>query len=54
MLEQLENGETVEAEENVYTEETITHYRIAILILSVVSAISVFGIVFLILRLLKS
>ena len=36
MLEQLEKGETVEAEQDVYVDETITHYRMAILILSVV------------------
>jgi len=38
VLEQLGKGETIEAGEGPYKEETITHYRIAILILSAVAA----------------
>jgi len=42
MIEQLEDGEDVETEEEkLYQEDTIAHYRTAILILSVVSAISI-------------
>ena len=40
MLERLESGEPVEAEKSVYKEETIAHYRIAILILSAAVVVS--------------
>lgn len=40
-LEQLEKGDVVEVTEKVYNEETITRYRVAILILSTVTAVSV-------------
>ncbi len=40
MLERLESGEPVEVEKNVYKEDTIAHYRIAILILSAVIVVS--------------
>ncbi len=46
-LEQLEKGEPIEAGENVYKEETVARYRIVILILSAVAAISFLIIVFL-------
>ncbi|MHC4230430.1 MAG: hypothetical protein ACYSW0_23600, partial [Planctomycetota bacterium] len=39
MLEQLEEGDAVEAKEKVYEEETIANYRMAILILSTVAAV---------------
>ena len=48
MLEQLENGETIEDEEYVYREETISRYRIAVLILSTVAAVSILIILLLI------
>ena len=48
MLEQLEEGEAVEPRENIYSQETIAHYRIAVLILSAVAAIS-FLVIFLLL-----
>ena len=48
-LEQLENGEAIEAGQNVRREDVITRYRIVILILSAVAAISVLVIVSLIL-----
>ena len=38
MLEQLEKGEVVEVKEKVYHEETIANYRMAILVLSAVTA----------------
>ena len=40
-LEQLEKGDVVEVSEKVYGEETITRYRVAILILSTVTAVSI-------------
>ena len=40
MLEQLEDGEAVEAKENLYKQETIARYRIVTLILGAVVAIS--------------
>ena len=40
-LEQLEKGDVVEVTEKVYNEETITRYRVAILILSTVTAVSI-------------
>ncbi len=44
MLEQLEQGEDIEteAEEKVYKEDAIMRYRIAVLILSIVAALSLF------------
>ncbi|MBA7679506.1 Serine/threonine-protein kinase PknD [subsurface metagenome] len=48
MLEQLENGEEIEDEEYVYREETISRYRIAVLILSTVAAVSILIILLLI------
>jgi serine/threonine protein kinase len=47
MLQQLGKGDTVEAKEEVYTEETLARYKIAILILSTVSAIAVLIIILL-------
>ena len=38
-LEELEAGEKVEMDERAYDEETIAHYRMAILILSAAAAI---------------
>jgi serine/threonine-protein kinase len=50
MLEQLGKGDTVEVEEkSVYTEDTIARYKLAILILSTVSAIAVLIIILLLL-----
>ena len=40
MLEQLGKGDTVEVKEEVYTEDTLARYKLAILILSTVSAIA--------------
>ena len=48
MLGQLEEGEMVEEEEYVYREETINRYRIAVLILGTVAAISILIILLLI------
>ncbi|MHC4462500.1 MAG: serine/threonine protein kinase [Planctomycetota bacterium] len=48
MLGQLEEGEMVEDEEYVYREETITRYRVAVLILGTVAAISILIILLLI------
>jgi len=48
ILGQLEDGETVEDEEYVYREETISRYRIAVLILSTVAAVSILIILLLI------
>ena len=45
---QLENGETIEDEEQVYREETISRYRVAVLILSTVAAVSILIILLLI------
>ena len=39
VLEQLEDGDAIEAEEGVSREETIAHYKIALLILGAVSAV---------------
>jgi len=39
-LEQLENGEDIEKEGKLYREEAVTHYRIAIVILSAVLVVS--------------
>ncbi len=49
VLEQLENGDTVEEERHEYVEEVITRYRMAILALVVFSAISVLIIVLMLL-----
>ena len=48
MLEQLEEGEIVENKAEHYQEETLTHYRIAILILSAMTAISILVIILLV------
>ncbi len=48
ILGQLEDGETVEDEEQIYREETISRYRIAVLILSTVAAVSILIILLLI------
>ncbi len=48
ILGQLENGETIEDEEQVYREETITRYRVAVLILGTVAAVSILIILLLI------
>jgi serine/threonine protein kinase len=48
VLEQLEKGDVVQVEEKVYAEETITRYRVAILILSTVTAVSILIILLLI------
>jgi len=48
MLEQLEKGEEIEDEEQIYREETISRYRIAVLILSTVAAVSILIILLLI------
>jgi serine/threonine protein kinase len=50
VLEQLEEGEAVEDKEKVIEEDTIANYRMAILILSTVAAISLVVIVLLLLR----
>jgi serine/threonine-protein kinase len=39
MLEQLEKGDAVNVDENLFGQETITNYRVAILILSTVAAL---------------
>jgi len=53
-LEQLEEGEPIEAEQKVYKEEALARYQIAILVLSVIAAASLLGVVVLIFSLLKS
>jgi len=45
MLEQLENGDTVEMEREVDTEEIITRYRLYLLVLAAVSTIAILIIV---------
>ena len=47
MFEQLENGDAVEAGEELYKEDTIAHYRIATLVLGAVVAILLLIIIFL-------
>ncbi len=47
VLEQLENGNAIEAGEELYQEDTIAHYRIAALVLGAVVAILLLVIVFL-------
>ena len=49
-LEQLEKGDAIESDENVYQEKTVMHYRMAILILSAVAAVALLTIVFLLLK----
>lgn len=49
MLEQLEEGEVIEDKAELYREETLAHYRIAILILSAMTAVSIFVILLLLL-----
>jgi serine/threonine-protein kinase len=51
MLQQLEKGETIEEQQELYKEETITRYRIAVLILSAVAAVLSLIVVVLILSL---
>ena len=41
MLEKLEEGEVVESDEASYNEELVTKYRLAVLILGAVTAVSV-------------
>lgn len=48
MLEQLEEGEVIDNRTEHYQEETLTHYRIAILILSAMTAISILVIILLV------
>jgi len=48
MLEQLEEGEVIDNRVEHYQEETLTHYRIAILILSAMTAISILVIILLV------
>lgn len=50
MLEQLEDGVDVEIEREVYRDEAVTNYRVAVIILSIVSAILLFGVILLITR----
>ncbi len=50
MLEQLEEGDVVETEHEGDSEEVITRYRLAVLILGVVSTISVLIIILMLLR----
>jgi serine/threonine protein kinase len=50
MLEQLENGDVVEIGREEDTEEVITRYRLAVLVLSVVTTVSVLIIILLLLR----
>ena len=47
MLEQLEEGDTVEAEQPEDTEEIITRYRVYLLVLGAVSTVSVLVIILL-------
>jgi len=47
MLEQLEEGEAVETREQEYTEEVITRYRVALMVLGAVSAVSVLVVILL-------
>ncbi len=51
MFEQLEKGEVVEVKETVYHEETIANYRMAVLVLSALTA--AFFLVILLLLLLR-
>ncbi len=50
MLEQLEEGEAIRSNEELYTEDAVAHYRIAIIILSVVAAVSILTVFFLLTR----
>ncbi len=50
MLEQLEEGEAIRSDDDLYTEDTVAHYRIAIIILSVVAAVSILTVFFLLTR----
>jgi serine/threonine protein kinase len=47
MLEQLEEGDTVETQQQEYVDEVITKYRMAVLVLGVVAAISVMAVILL-------
>lgn len=53
MLEELEAGEEVDTDQEAYEDERITRYRLAVLILSIVTAISLVGVFVLILRTVK-
>ncbi len=46
-LEQLEEGEAIGEKEELYKEDTITRYQIAIVVLGVVAAIAIIGIILL-------
>jgi serine/threonine-protein kinase len=50
VLEQLGKGDAVEAEEKLYKEDTVAHYRIATLVLGAVVATLVLVIIFLLVR----
>jgi serine/threonine-protein kinase len=50
MLEQLEEGETIEVEENSYKEETVARYQTAIIILSIMAVVFLLIIILLIVR----
>jgi serine/threonine protein kinase len=47
MLEQLEEGDTVETQQQEYVDEVITKYRMAVLVLGAVAAISVMAVILL-------
>ena len=46
-LGKLENSDAIETEQASYDDETLTYYRIAVVILSIVSAVSVMGVILL-------
>ena len=50
VLEQLEEGQAIGSPEDLYQEDTIAHYRIAIIILSVVTAVSLLTAILLLTR----
>ena len=50
MLEQLEAGEAIQSDEDLYSEDAVARYRIAIIILSVVAAVSILTVFFLLTR----
>jgi hypothetical protein len=49
LLEQLENGDAVEMEPSEYPDEIITRYRLAVLVLGVVTTVSIMIIILLLL-----
>ncbi|MHC4114014.1 MAG: serine/threonine protein kinase [Planctomycetota bacterium] len=53
LLEQLEAGEEVEEEHEVYDDSAVTRYQTTIVILSVITALSLLGVFLLALRMLK-